>query len=444
MILYLTDGTTEIDLTGDDTGIRGCTYFPATGDLSDASVTDRADLILQGTASEIRTAIRTVELLLEGARNRQAYAIGPHIYLMYSPLDSETAYRSEIYDGRVVWSDNPGLRRLQDGASADITAACALVVERAPYWEGAEVELEIASISDPVPDIGGVHITNDPANDSGNFIAIDGSAVDGNLPGLVRLQYHNDNAGAINYRNFYIGVNAFGAPGFEQVLQGESALAGYGTVTLDVAMSDGAHILVDLTGGGAVDQCRWLLPAPMMAAQGRYFRLLLRMIATTDITLTPVLYDYYGLMELWRGAEYTIDHDFALHDLGAAPIPPGPPADDSAQVTLALLMRSASSGSAAIDYIALIGQDSYRHAYMPGMSTAVGDYIELDEIERRYSQVEATIGRHPIIVPLEQRLTLQPAIDQRIHILVDKDTGAAPIDLAALVQLYYRPRRTTV
>lgn len=448
MILYLTDGTTTIDLTGDDDGIGGCTYFPATGEANAATVADRIDLILRGTAAEIRAATNSIELLLDAARRRQALGVGPRIYAMYAPVDTDDEYRSELLDGRLIWSDTPALRRLNDGATVDIVAAAGLVFERQPFWDGEEAELKLSSVATTPAAIGGAAITNDPAPAVGNYIDIAATAIAGTLPGPVRLRYTNTTGSGVPYTHLYLGNNAFADPSsYDQVIQGEDCIPGYvgSSDHTDATASGGKSRKLTLTAT-STKMIAWLLDADLVAnAGGRYFRLLARIDVLTAATVRviPTIYDYYNLVELWRGGEVSLNAGFALHDLGAVPIPPGAYGSGYAAVTLALFLRAATPGDVYLDYINLFGMDAYRHIYQVGMTVADDDSLEIDEIEGQYYHL-AGAAKHPILVPLDRPLLLYPGVAQRIHILHSIATGDSPIANTATVQLWHRPRRATV
>ena len=143
MQLRVTDGTTTVDLTGGTTGITGCTYFPLAHRPGDATVAEQAELVCKGTtAANIRAALNSIERLCEAAARRRASGKGTRIFVEYKPVDSDTLYRSELYGGRLVYSEEPGARRFGETSPA---IKVAFVFERAPWWEGPEVELQLSA-----------------------------------------------------------------------------------------------------------------------------------------------------------------------------------------------------------------------------------------------------------------------------------------------------------
>ena len=184
MQLQLTDGTTTVTLSG-TSPVTGCTYFPNTPERKGgmySDVTETAQVVLAGTAANIRTTVNSIERLLEQAALRQAGGTNPKVYVNYAPV-SETAHRSEVLEGRVVWDTNPGLRRLGD---TNPTVRIAVIWRRRFYWEGAETSLGTATVN------------NGPTGNTLTYNSITGS-----LPAPVRLTMTNPGA-SIATRRFYV------------------------------------------------------------------------------------------------------------------------------------------------------------------------------------------------------------------------------------------------
>lgn len=439
MQLRISDGTTTVDLSGSTTGVYGCTYFPAVGADADPAVADRADLILSGTEAQIRTAVNSIENLLEAARRRARLGTGVRVWLEYKPVDTDTLYRSPITDGRVVFDEDPGARRFA-GTSLKIRAA--LIVDRSNWWEStSETELQI-STSGYAAATGGRGITNDV---TANWVQIASSQVTGTLPAPIRLTLLNTSAAGKGYSDFYIGNDAFGAPTADHFLQGENQISGYGTDAVDASASGGNVVQVAITTTSSL-LVAWLIPSALMAAAGRWYRLLMRSgYPSSNTRIKPMIYDYYGLIKLWEGSEVLLTNTaWQLNDLGCIPIPPGAYATDYAQVRLAFWMRADANNTMSIDYLALLAQDDgYRQIHQIGMPVAVNDYLEIDEINERYTHVEGS-AKHPILVPLGSPLVVYPGTTQRLHILERVGTGGSTVANTMSVRAYYRPRRRSI
>jgi hypothetical protein len=439
MQLRITDGTTTVELSGGTTGIKGATYFPTPGEGGD-SVAETIELIGKGTAAQIRAAANLVERLLETARRRQTLGVGTKVYLEYKPVTADDLWRSEMFDGHFTWSDDPGARQL--GWTSPQTRM-ALLVERAPWWEGPEVEIPLSAQGQAAATAGRT-VTNDGVN---NWVQIAGAQVTGTLPAPVRLRLANATASAIFYREFILGLNAFSAPAtFGHVLQGEERDAGFGTVLSSAACSGGQYLRLVLTtsGGYAV---QWLLPAAMMSGGGRWFRLVMRTAVgapSAGVVVRPSMWESSGTSRLWTGQETLLGSGVQLHDLGAVPMPPGGFDATYGRVMLKLWceMRTGSA-NLDIDYIVVVPMDGYRHLLQVGGMVNPGDAVELDEVEGRVYTVESSL-KYPLLAKWGEGLFLYPGVTQRLVLCELSGTGSAPIDHTFTARLWYRPRRSTV
>lgn len=441
MQLRVTDGTTTVDLSGGTTGITGCTYFPLAPSSGEATVGEQAELVCRGTAAAIRTALNSIERLCEAASRRHATGKGTRVYVEYKPVDSDSLYRSELFGGRLVYSEEPGARRFGETNPA---IKLAFVFERAPWWEGAEVELQLSAQGQAAA-TGGRTITN---NGTDNWVQIAAAQVAGTLPGPVRLRLKNTSGAARNYREFHIGINAYASPStFGGVFQGEADLSGSGSTTN--ANSSGGYYRTFSVPVTENLVASWLLTSAQMSAGGRWCRLLARM-ASYDVTkavrVRPVIRDFYGLVTLWEGAPVwlpTFGGYYEMVDLGSFPLPPGAYSADYAQCRLILKMQASASTTLSLDYVQILPMDGYRRITQVGMQIANNDFVEFDEIEGRYTSVEGGL-RHPIHVASgAPGLYLQPGMLQQIRVLHDEGF-TSPIANTFSAQVWYRPRRSTV
>lgn len=440
MHLRLTDGTTTVDLAGATTGIRGMTYFPAPGD-GQVRVSESAEVIGSGTEAQIRAAVNSIERMLEGARRRAELGTGARVWLEYRPVASDSYFRSEVYDGRVVWSDEPGTRRMKD---ASPIVRYALLIERAPWWEGPEVELAISTNGNAAA-TGGRPITNDGIS---NWVQVANTQVEGTLPAPVRMRLTNTIGSAQYFRDFYLGLNAFGNPtGFGHLMQGENRVAGYGTSHSNANASGGSFVRVSVGTAGAY-ALAFQVASALTAAGGRWFRLVLRAGAVampSGITVRPEIWDASGLNPLWVGTAQVLRSGVDLHDLGSVPFPPGAWDTAYGEVRLLLWMQAASgTPTVEVDYIALLGTDGYRQMVQVGNQVGNGDHVEFDEIEGRHYVLTTGGVRSPLFVARGPGLRVWPGVTQRLVVVEGLATGSAPISHTFTARLWYRPRRATV
>jgi hypothetical protein len=263
----------------------------------------------------------------------------------------------------------------------------------------------------------------------------------------VRLRLANSTAGAVFYRDLYLGINAYGAPTtFGHLLQGEGRDAGYGSVQSAGSASGGQYLRLALTTSGSY-AVQWLLPSAMMAAGGRWFRLVLRTAIAPPaggVVVRPSLWDTSGTSKLWSGQETTLKAGDELHDLGAVPLPPGGLDAAAGRVALKFWCGMLSgTGNLDIDYVAVVPMDGYRHLHQVGGAVSVGDSVELDESEDRVYTLEGGL-KYPLIEKWGDGLFLQPNVTQRLVLVELSGTGSAPITHTFTATLWYRPRRATV
>jgi len=447
MYLAITDGTTTVVLSG-TAPVRGCTYFPGTpqrtlGELQ--PVTETAEVNLSGTAAAIRASVNAVELLILAAVQRQATGAGSRVYAMYKPVDGDaTTWRSEITDGRVIWSTNPGLRRLGD---SNPFVQVAVIWARVPYWEGAEVELPL-SANGQAAATGGRTIYNDPAN--GNWVQVAADQVTGNLPAPIILQMTNTSGSSRNFRRVMVSANAYSDPAnLVHYLQGEARLSG-GTVTADATCS-GGNRLAFTTDISTPTTFQWTLPqADMQRTRGRRFRILARIDYAGALYVQPQVRNSAGVI-LWEGDELAFDSigGESWRDFGVLPLPPGSSETAAAAMRLGLSLRGGGLGS--LDVLQLSSLDSYRHWELPptGLAIANNAAIVHDGIAGAAYSLASSV-RTPLPTAFGGPILLQPAMLQRLSIVHQIYTGAgggageAPIAATMSVRAWHRPRRVTV
>ena len=447
MYLSISSGATEIVLSG-TSPVRGCTYFPGTAQQQRGEwqpVTETAEVNLSGTAAAIRTVENNLNALFLLAAQRAATGAGERVFVNYKPVDADAvAYRSEITEGRVVWSTNPGLRRLGDTSPF---VQWAVIWTRAYWWEGALAEVSI-SANGQAAATGGRTIYNNPAN--GNWVQMAAAQVTGVLPTPAMIELTNTSGASKNLRKLFFSLNAYSDPAnFVIVLQGEARLSG-GSVDSDASYSAGQALGFVLSN--TTTTFAWTLTqANLQRSMGRRVRILARFAGTSGaLYVTPQVRTSAGVV-LWSGDEISIGPLLyeAWKDLGVIPLPPGGYDDAYGAQQLALVFRGTGVGD--LDVLQLSPLDSYRYLEMPVPGVAVGNNAAAvhDGIEGR-AYVLTSGARTGLPTSFGGPLLLQPGVIQRIYTLWQIHAGAtagvgdAPIADTASVRLYYRPRRLTV
>ncbi len=438
--LAITDGTTTVSLSG-TSPVLGCTFFPQTSQYRNGewqNVTEDAEVNLRGTAATIRSTVASIEMLLQAAIRRQETGVGDRVYVTFAPL-SETAYRSEVFDGRVVWSTDPGLRRLGD---TNPTVRIDVIWTRAPGWDGDLTQISL-SANGQAASTSARTITNDPAN--GNWVQMAAAQVTGDMPTPLMLELTNASGGAQAYRKLFVSVNANSDPAnLVHYLQGEAVVSG-GTPTADGTCSGGNYLGVTIVPTPGTYQ--WTLPAAdMQRTKGRRARILAR-LARNDaaVYVQPKIYDGAGAQVLWTGDEVTIpltSTDDTLQDFGIVPLPPGGYGGSYAAHRLGLTFRGASQLS--LDVLQLTMVDAFARFDLNSISVANGAALVLDGIEGR-NYISASSVWTPLATSFGGPLLILPNTLQRIHVLYEINAVAGvPITGTFGTKAYFRPRRLTV
>lgn len=439
-VVALTDGTTTISLSS-----NGClltNYTPQTPEPDGAGgwkpVTEAIEFVIaDATVAAVQAKFNAIERLLWRVARAQR-GDRPRVYLTLQTGADTAAQRSEIINWRLTLGEDAVVGLYQR------VLEVRLLLSRQPWWEGAEVELQL-STSNQSAATGGRTIRNHDDSGTGddNWVQIAAAQVGGVLPAPARVELTNTTGSAQAYTKVWMAVNAFSAPAnFVHVLEGESRSGGIGTVTADATCSNGSRLDVSLGAGVGGSINYWINSTQLQRTQGRRFRLLARFAANTGTpTITPRLVDDTGNVTLWRGESVIISTQGQhIADLGTVTLPVGGWGANYGGVTLSLSCRGAMN--AQLDFVQLTPLDSYRYVELFGYSvnnnaTLVDDGID----ERTYVLISGVA--YPYAAPRGAPLLLYPNTTQRI-IFLHQTSTAAPIANAFSVRVYYRPRRLTL
>jgi len=413
MQLQLTDGTTTVTLSG-TSPVTGCTYFPNTPERKGgmySDVTETAQVVLAGTAANIRTTVNSIERLLEQAALRQAGGTNPKVYVNYAPV-SETAHRSEVLEGRVIWDTNPGLRRLGD---TNPTVRIGVIWRRRFYWEGAETSLGTATT-----------INNGP---SGNTLTY--NSVTGSLPAPVRLTMTNPGA-SIATRRFYVANDVANL---------------FGTTDQFLYVAGGSES-VSWSGSANHSNPLWTINVPTALAatlRGERYRVWAAFSSIPDnvyvrASVQTVVSGIYNLGQAGGELLASGNNGKQLMDLGALNMPPAGYIGTSAVFSIVLSFYAGFGGSATLLWVMIAPAHTTLDLRQAGYNIATNQAVVHDGIEgvdylslaSKYPGIERT-----------GELLLYPGQQNKLRFLWDEGNtfnAARQLSVAGV----YRPRRLLV
>lgn len=444
--------------SGADAPCTTVTYFPVAPvldmSISDeierweaARVTETCELLLKGTSAVVVAAVQAIEAIFAKAQ-RRAYAVsGESAFVEYQTYSAAGVYRSQILDGRVVWSDEPALRVLPN--SGTTTVKVVISWTRMGYWEGAETELALANTSaGGAAGTGGRTIYNYDAATAGqdNYVQIASSAVVGVAPAPLKLRFQNLSGTVESYKHLHVAVNALANPAMSHQIEGESAYAlSDGAIAAD-ASSVGGNVW-RVTGVSTLKRISFVVGATLMQqTQGRNFRLLCRFPASgvgvyAKATLRSGS-DTGALLA--EGDEVLLSGAYNIKDLGVLPLPPGGYNALSEDIWLVIELRATTSQTVDLDFFQLFPTEAYRYITQRGETLVANEAIYDNMIDRpvqTYAENPSTFYRRMLYTTVG-RAYVWPGKTQRILTLWD---GASTTIADALqVRAWYRPRVMTV
>lgn len=444
MYLAIGDESGSIVLSGGGaTAIVGCTYFPATPTRKEdggfEEVTESGELVMRGSAANIRSAVNTIESYFEQAYNRPRGGRGMRVYASYMPVTTgDTAWRSEILEGRLTWSDDPALRRLKD---TNPTVKVGFVWRRRAFWEGAEVEVRLRN-SNQAAATGGRTITNHDDGGSGhdNWVTTTAADVTGVLPAGARIHLINNNGAARTWRRLWVALNAVVV--YTHMLEAESRVTG-GTVINNSNASNGQYLEITLNGSSI--SLDWLISDAILSATiGRFFRLLVcvNSVGLPGLgTVRASLRDGANSNVLWQSDAVAAPTGPGILDLGSLPLPPG---GRTTTTPGALYLRLTFEGTGVwgVDFLQITPTNGL--AMVEGLAAvAANGAVVLNSVELQNYVLDASGYQVPYVAVSGQPIELMPNVEQRLVVLAETAAGVAIADTLS-VRVWVRPRRLVV
>lgn len=437
MDLQITDGVTTISLTSTDAYLRR--YVPAVPEIDTReatragtdgadvygvtyrNVTEQASIGWEGTLTQARETLQTLNQMFEAARHVNRTGMGRRLWVEYRLEDDEDWYRSEILAGRAIIDES--------GVDYDVQLATDVIEmvvfwQRRHFWEyaadaiGDRDPLEVPLNGAP----GGAAITND----AGNTLDIDDDDVIGDLPAPLRLEISNTDASTPRHYTVHVAQNVHSAPAtYSHHHAGGTTAAVGATETLLYT---------------------WTLTSTALdALAGNVARLMLLMSSYWPNTLWLRWSIYWSLTRLWESGWMQM-RGIGLKDMAAAPIPPKivRGAEDASALELRLYGRDVYNPGQqyVITWLQILPLDGWRVLTPAGYGLWEDGRVVDDAIE---GEIWADSGDATAYTPhytaRGNPIMVRPGMDQRLYVVVSTDTGTSVDGRTSTVQAYYRPRR---
>lgn len=437
--LQLADSATTIDLAG-TAPVVGVTYAPdppARGETGAyADITETAQVVLRGSLAEIQAAINSMERLLDMAGDNPDGPEATRVYVRYAPTAGATAWRSRVYEGRVVLPSAPGLRRFSEAAP---TVVVAVIWRRSWFWEALD-EQDAGTVHLTNGDVAGAPAVGDwigpagPATYSAAFgitesdnayNAGEWTTIEGVLPTPAHLRLTNEDGASVTVKRVFVANDVYARfDGLQHMIQSGDTKSWTGSSTHATArwtLALPAAQIAKLVSGGGVR----LLAVMASITAGVYLRAQLQQISTGP-TVTAA----------WTGPEALTSSGRLVYDLGYVQMPPG--VTTFADWYLVITVYAGATGSGVLDFVQFCPGSELVTLEGPGIAWADAAIIDWwgDERYAAIDDFHASLGA-------VGRLLLYPERANRLMVLVESSTGVDATALMAL-QVKYRPRRATI
>ena len=442
--LRFTDGTTTVTVTTATVGVL-LAYKQGNAARSKPTVVDKANVLLVGGLSTVRSTIRDLNRLFMAAEEYQETKMGARVYVERDLGDS-VWWRSEITEALPL----PDAGTLDTGLAAG-KMEFELVFSRKNFWEGAETQAPLTN-GNGTNNTTGLTVQNHDDSGTGhdNFVSIASSVVDGDLPAPARIEMVNSFA-TNRLFDVWIGQNWTDPANFPHILEAEDASGGT-TVTPAAAYSNNAYKTISVSSGSEIDLFTWTLSTAMLnAAKGGRMKALFRFDPTYYANVRQV---WYRLKASWQSspiwqserAKPSTVRATSIRDLFSLRLPPWLPGStslDDITLTLTGYQNTGSALTIGLDFLQLTPADGWRYLTAITYGVANGSRLVDDAITGEL-YVDNASGADKIgsFIGSGDAIHLKPGKLQRLYFLMHSSSAnAAEIDRTMAVKVFFRPRR---
>jgi hypothetical protein len=410
-------------------------YYPEVGDSS--QVTEKFELMIIGTsATDLESKIRAVELALDFARN---HVSGPDgVWMLFSPNDGVIdAWQSRLSGGTVMHNNKLGQRWRETKAKVEV------IVERKPYWETVEAVTLVVDNSGGEAGTTANIVNHEDAGAGDDFyVEMDEDQVIGVLPTPAIIEYKNTTNDARTVENLLVAHFAASEPHNPPTASG---LILEGTGASDAGCSSGTYKALSWSDENESQAASWSLATADL--RQRYYKFVARFkdtFAYTDLWLKIKLLSGSDILAETRWALMSASK--SLQVIGSIQIPPFRHGNyiDIGNLTVGLYeKRAGGSGTANLDFLAMMPQDSWRKfGAISGL--AYNETLMDNPVEETLVTAAGAAFKVTHMLDEGNPVMLQPGVKNVLYFLHDCDDGSAAIARTATVAVKCHPRRLSV
>jgi len=406
------------------------------------------EVLYTGDVDVFRTEVRSLEMMLARAAERQGNPGLPRVYLQCNVRPGDGWWRSEVIHGRVEYDPNvlhyPWPKK---------PIHLYIGVRRRYYWEALDLtqieltSLGVAKTANPIV----MYNHTDVAH--ANYADIAAADVEGSLitPATIKLTVQAAGSGLF-YNYFWLSRNVNANPAtFNHIVEGEAAESGYLTrvpATPNYTLYSGGYGNQRSIPAAKGIICKWALSSALLqAANSQYFHVLMRLLSAPDISQRPYTYLRlkFQLSTIWEGPKTFWESACTMQDLGIIQLPPWVYSVGNPSPLYLELVGADVSGVAqtiTIDFLSLLPTDSWLLLDQNGYSLPADEEIIYDgDLDRVQGHDPAAALNYNIWSRQGMQFMLHPNKAQRLYMHLNTTTGGSPMTGTVGMQVYYRPRK---
>lgn len=445
-VLRITDGTNTVTFT---TGDMYLAEFIPQVSLKNEPMYETLTVGFTNTITTIRSNVQSINRLLARAALYMKSETGPRVYVEFDPGNTGDVYRSMLYGGYVgLTADSLG------GQWGAANLELELEWIRDPFWEGPLTQLTLSN-SSATDNTSGITVNNVNDTTGENWVAIDDTELLGDLPAPIKVNMVNAYTSAAACDEIFIFHNVFSTPGsLTHILEGEDA--GGAGITPTAESGNGAsndqYAAIDWTATTETKIATWPISTTELSyMKGGRFMVLARWYGAfpySDCWLRLKLEGASGV--LWEGSLSLIPDTRELHTLGTVRLPPylyGQSDLKGISLTLYALRNASGTHTINLDYLMLspVSEETGWKRFV-SLDAGVAYQEEFFHDATEYFDYRQDTAGDAIaeFVSYGGPLLLIPNEDQRVYFVTCDTNGAALVEQDWTVQMWYRPRRSSV